>query len=978
MLFSCEEREFDNPYDPDVDISSLAPYNLEISTPIFYEPHLSWKCNAEKNDGYIIEKKKGEDSWAQAAHPEANVLDWTDTDIEINKEYTYRIKTVFGTRSTAEVSASFQSFFPAPTDFELEKIGDKSYRLQWAYNSVGEQGFKIDRRIDSIWQNSIAIVPANQTSYTDTNIFRSLNIEYRVYAYYENAVSEKISAEASTDLLPPVNLLISRTNLTSVLLSWEGESEGEQGFIIERKYDGGDWVDIQRLTQTSFEDQSFALNTTMNYQVMAFYGAYKTEACSVAFNSVFPSPENVQASISAQNETELSWSYPLEGADGFKIDRKCNDANWIEDYATIDDPEQKSYIDSDVDIEENTYAYRVYAYLGNSLSAKAEMNLAQPTVNTLEPTEIQGNSAVCLGNVSQEGASPVTARGICWGKSTLPNITGEHSTEGSGTGTFSSTLNDLEVSTHYFVRAYATNSFGTAYGDQKEFETTAGDLPSLSTAPITNIGTNVARGGGQVTSQGGTPVTAKGICWSISSLPALADTHSDVGAGIGSFTSTMNELTAATIYYVRAYATNEAGTAYGGQQTFTTSIGSLPAVSTSLITDIEATTATGGGTVTGQGGTNVTMRGVCWSTGQNPDLNDEHTTDGSGIGSFDSALTGLVPGTKYYMRAYATNTAGTAYGGQQYFTTKIGDPPTVSTLPVSNIEINSATSGGLINSQGGTAVTMRGVCWSIYSNPDLNDAHTENGSGTGGFVSELSALEANTQYFVRAYATNSAGTNYGGTQVFTTLDDGACPLTMTDDEGNVYNTVLIGDQCWMKENLNIGTRISGLDEMTDNSTIEKYCYDNNEANCDTYGGLYQWNEMMQYATNEGSRGICPEGWHLPTDDEWKTMEMTLGMSQSEADSDGWRGSDQGEQMKSTNGWTNNGNGTNSSGFTALPGGRRSTNGSFYYLAIYGYWGSSSESLGTCAWLRHLSYDGGQVSRDNYVKTRGRSVRCLKD
>ena len=970
-VLSCQ-RELDNPWDElsDLDPAQWAPESLTIKNIAIHNNELQWNYGTLNIEGFKIDRKKGDEEWQLGLYslPKESRNFNDSSAIPDPLGYQYRLYAFAGTNNSTEELGSVEMSFPGPTDLTLEQKSDNSFSLSWVDNTNGEQGFKIDRRIDSLWQNSIAIVPANQTNYTDTNIFRSLNIEYRVYAYYENAVSEKITAEASTDLLPPVNLLISRTNLTSVLLSWEGESEGEQGFIIERKYDGGDWVDIQRLTQTSFEDQSFALNTTMDYQVMAFYGAYKTEACSAAFNSVFPSPENVQASISAQNETELSWSYPLEGADGFKIDRKCNDANWIEDYATIDDPEQKSYIDSDVDIEENTYAYRVYAYLGNSLSAKAEMNLAQPTVNTLEPTEIQGNSAVCLGNVSQEGASPVTARGICWGKSTLPNIMGTHSTEGSGTGTFSSTLNDLEVSTHYFVRAYATNSFGTAYGDQKEFETTAGDLPSLSTAPITNIGTNVARGGGQVTSQGGTPVTAKGICWSISSLPTLADTHSDVGAGIGSFTSTMNELTAATIYYVRAYATNEGGTAYGGQQTFTTSAGSLPAVSTSLITDIEATTATGGGTVTGQGGTNVTMRGVCWSTGQNPDLNDEHTTDGSGIGSFVSALTGLVPDTKYYMRAYATNTAGTAYGGQQYFTTKIGDPPTVSTLPVSNIEINSATSGGLINSQGGTAVTMRGVCWSTGQNPNLNDEHTTDGSGVGGFFSTLTSLEANTQYFVRAYATNSAGTTYGDTQVFTTLFD--CPSTMADDEGNVYNAFLIGEQCWMKENLNIGTRISGSEEMTDNSTIEKYCFDNNEANCETYGGLYQWDEMMQYATNEGARGICPEGWHLPTDDEWTILIDYLG-EESVA----------GGKMKEEgyNHWNApNTDATNSSNYTAFGGGHCYNNGTFYGLLLSGYYWSSLKGSDTNAWGWSLHLDSGHIYRNDHPKAHGFSVRCLKD
>ena len=102
-------------------------------------------------------------------------------------------------------------------------------------------------------------------------------------------------------------------------------------------------------------------------------------------------------------------------------------------------------------------------------------------------------------------------------------------------------------------------------------------------------------------------------------------------------------------------------------------------------------------------------------------------------------------------------------------------------------------------------------------------------------------------------------------------------------DGKIYGTVQIGSQCWMSENLNIGTRINSGVIMTDNDTIEKYCYDNLEANCDTSGGLYRWDEMMQYVTTDSTQGICPKGWHLPGDEEWKTLEMYLGMSQSQAD-----------------------------------------------------------------------------------------------
>jgi len=212
-----------------------------------------------------------------------------------------------------------------------------------------------------------------------------------------------------------------------------------------------------------------------------------------------------------------------------------------------------------------------------------------------------------------------------------------------------------------------------------------------------------------------------------------------------------------------------------------------------------------------------------------------------------------------------------------------------------------------------------------------------------------------------------------------TISPWTCGDAIVDSRDSMsYTTIQIGTQCWMAENLNIGTCIDGVNTQTDNSIIEKYCYNDEEDSCSIYGGLYQWSEMMQYTTAIGVQGICPSGWHLPTDDEWKTMEMALGMSQSEASNQGWRGTDEGEKMKSTSGWNNNGNGTNSSGFTALPGGNCFTSGSYSSHGNLGNWWLSSEYSDTHAWYRRLYYDYAQVYRYYYSKTVGFSVRCLKD
>ena len=197
-----------------------------------------------------------------------------------------------------------------------------------------------------------------------------------------------------------------------------------------------------------------------------------------------------------------------------------------------------------------------------------------------------------------------------------------------------------------------------------------------------------------------------------------------------------------------------------------------------------------------------------------------------------------------------------------------------------------------------------------------------------------------------------------------------------------YSTVQIGTQCWMAENLNIGTMVNGSVSQTDNSTIEKYCSADLTSNCDTYGGLYQWNEMMQYDSTEGIQGICPSGWHLPTDAEYKTLEMYLGMTSSDANNTGSRGTNEGSKLAGNASlWTNGNLDSNTdfgtSGFTGLPGGDRSTNGSFGYLAHVTYFWSSSEN-GSDGWFRHLSYNSARVDRNYIDQAYGFSVRCVRN
>ncbi len=192
-------------------------------------------------------------------------------------------------------------------------------------------------------------------------------------------------------------------------------------------------------------------------------------------------------------------------------------------------------------------------------------------------------------------------------------------------------------------------------------------VPTVITNLVSNIKDTSATFGGNVTSDGNATVTARGVCWSTSSNPTIDDSYTTNGNGLGYFTSNITGLMANTTYYVRAYATNTFETVYGNEVSFKTY--DLPTVTTTGVSNIGDYTATCGGEVTLDGNTSVLVRGVCWSISQNPTINNPHTTDGVGVGTFTSYITGLQPTTTYYVRAYATNSVGTAYGEEKSFTT---------------------------------------------------------------------------------------------------------------------------------------------------------------------------------------------------------------------------------------------------------------------------------------------------------------------
>ena len=831
-----------------------------------------------------------------------------------------------------------------------------------------------------------------------------------------------------------------------------------------------------------------------------------------------------------------------------------------------------------------------------------------PIVITSAVTNITDNSATCGGHITSDGGAAVTARGVCWSTNQNPTIADYHTTDGSGTGAFTSSITGLSPNTTYYVRAYATNSEGTSYGEQKMLHTlcnvvnisisgntninpgqsttltasgantyqwstnattasitvsptsntaytvvgtnnygctgsasvivTINTAPAVTTHVISNIGTSAATCGGNVTSDGGATVTARGVCWSTAQNPTINNAHTTNGSGTGNFSSNITGLTPNTTYYVRAYATNSVGTSYGNQISFipvsficgsstindfdgnsynTVSIGSQCwlkenlrsmhyANGTSIAIGTTTSTTTGyryypynDSTIVYLYGYLYNWKATMWnslSSNTNPSgvqgicpngwhlpsrsewshlfnyvrsqsqyvcgVNDANTakayasTTGWHISSGECHV-GNIPennnatgfsvlpagalcysnyGTLVYSnygeRAYCWGTTedeedvdkaisfhlfyNLSYTGYMLSSKStalsvrcLRDEensstillPTVTTSAASNITETTAICGGNVTSDGGVAVTARGVCWSTSQNPTISDSHTTNGSGTGSFTSNLTGLTAGTTYYMRAYATNSAGTAYGNEVSFTTtgstMQDGQpCPgeATVTDIDNNTYNTVQIGNQCWMKENLRTTRYADGTTIQLGTSTCTTMSYrynpNNDASNVSTYGYLYNWAAVMNEASSSNSnpsgvQGICPNGWHVPSDAEWKQMESFLGISQSDINNSGWRGciattlsGDTGWQSSNIFNAAGNLNALehNSSGFNALPAG--SYNGFYNEFGNSAFFWAATEHDATFAFYRSIYYNDAGVYYNGCGKEVGFSVRCIRD
>jgi uncharacterized protein (TIGR02145 family) len=368
---------------------------------------------------------------------------------------------------------------------------------------------------------------------------------------------------------------------------------------------------------------------------------------------------------------------------------------------------------------------------------------------------------------------------------------------------------------------------------------------------------------------------------------------------------------------------------------------------------------------------------------------------GSEISSYQDI--GLTPSTTYTYRIYSFNANGNSLSYSNEINITTSNIPILSTTAISSITSSTSVSGGEVTSDSGAPIFVRGVCWSTNPNPTVTlSTKTSNGTGTGFFSSNISGLSASTIYYVRAYATNSAGTAYGNEVTFITLQDltaiNVPGPNVNDIDGNLYQSVTNCGQTWTQRNLDVSKYSDGapIPQVTDptqwaNLTTGAWCYYNNDpANGAIYGKLYNWYAVAgiyntaSYTNPSLRKKLAPAGWHIPTPLEWRALINCLDPN---ADGGLTLPNVAGGKMKvtGTTYWDNpNTLATNESGFMGLPGGYLSNSGEFYNIGkVANYWSSQDFST-TDAYYYQLGYATGNADINGGTKFKGFSVRCVKD
>lgn len=614
-----------------------------------------------------------------------------------------------------------------------------------------------------------------------------------------------------------------------------------------------------------------------------------------------------------------------------------------------------------------------------------------PVVTTTSVREITTTTAVSGGEITDDGGAAIITKGICWNTSDNPTLENNKTTENLNSASFTSYLSQLTPGTSFFVRAYATNNAGTAYGTSVSFKT-LGDKPLSTASNASEILTTSATLSGIVNPNSLTATVSfeYGLTTSYGSSVSASQSPLSGGSDVNVSVS-LTGINPGKTYHFRIKSENSLGITYSDDKTFTT-LGQIPAITTIdpssiSISSVKLNSSVNPNYLT----TSVIFEWGIDSNYGNTVIPAQSPINGSTSISLSVDLSDLTKGTKYYYQITATNELGTTHTTGLTFTTF--DVPKITTKDISEIKTTSATCGGDILSDFGSPVTERGICWNTSMNPTTSDNKLTGNLGGSSFTMPISNLTPNSTYYLRAYAINSVGISYGNELLLKTYTG-----TVSDVDGNQYYTVTIGSQLWMSENLkttkyNNGYPIGTTNPANKDISAEinpkyQWAAGGDEANAATYGRIYTW-----YAITD-NRNLCPSGWHVATDLDWSNLEVYLINNSYKYDgSTGYESYNKiGKALSYASLWVSSnvtgsiGNNDfplyrNKSGFSALPAGGRGFQGLFNTIGYQAVWWTTTEDTidPEVGWARIMNWNTDHILKNGYLKAGlANPVRCIKD
>lgn len=507
-------------------------------------------------------------------------------------------------------------------------------------------------------------------------------------------------------------------------------------------------------------------------------------------------------------------------------------------------------------------------------------------------------------------------------------------------------------------------------------------LPQVKTGAASDLTANSVILNGQVISDGGEQLAARGFFWSATNTdPGFDNLMELVEGGIGTFQVEINDLEPNTTYYYRAFATNSAGTALGEVLSFKTpAAATVPVLSVQAATSVTLNSAVLHGTVLDDGGSAISLRGFFWSaTNPNPGFENVMEIVEGTNGAFSAAIDGLEYNTTYYFRAFAMNESGTGMSAVLSF--KTADDPNVA-LPVLTTTYDAfnskfLTMAGIVENNGGAEIIEQGFYWSEskFTEPSANQHKVVATPGQGMFFYTLNNMTPGQTVWFMAYATNRKGLGYGEPVVVRLFEPG---IFRDHRDGMEYAFVSIGEQTWMASNLAYMPQVSPP-EAVDQWSPRYYVYNYSGSNVEAAKETFNYFMLGVLYNLPAALDACPGGWHLPSDNEWKQMERFLGIPENEINQQFTiRGTNQGTKLKSIYfDWYLNGEGTDDFGFDAYAGGFNS-GGFFQGHQMFGGWWSAVPLSEGGASIRELGYNYSGI-RYTYANGKwGYSVRCVKD